>query len=58
MKNDHVIWRRDLQELMHVTSNTVRRWMKVRSLLDADLGEDSCRNAVRAKYGVNLSVVI
>lgn len=25
---DRVIWRRELQEEMHVTSETIRRWMR------------------------------
>lgn len=34
---DRVIWRPDLQELMHVSSETVRRWMHANKLPPPDV---------------------
>ena len=37
MENDKVIWRHDFQNIMHVTSETVRRWMKAGKLPNPDV---------------------
>lgn len=40
-EQDRVIWRPDLQKMMGVTSETVRRWMKAKRLPKPDVAMSS-----------------
>lgn len=48
---DRVIWRPELQELMGVTSETIRRWMKEKRLPPPDVA------MTRRKVGWRLSTL-
>jgi len=48
---DPIIWRADLQEVMHVSSDTVRRWLKSNRLPKPDI------NPTRKSMGWKLSTL-
>ena len=59
-EQDRVIWRPQLQELMGVTSETVRRWMKDKRLPPPDVAMSrrtlGWRISTLRASGVNLAI--
>jgi len=59
-EQDRVIWRPDLQKMMGVTSETIRRWMKAKRLPAPDVAMSSrtlgWRVSTLRNAGINLSV--
>ena len=56
--NDRVIWRKDFEETMRVTSETVRRWIKTGKLPPPDVSMSrkvhGWRLSTLQKLGINL----
>ena len=57
---DRVIWRPDLQKMMGVTSETIRRWMKAKRLPAPDVAMSrktlGWRISTLRASGVNLAI--
>jgi hypothetical protein len=56
---DRVIWRKDLEDLMHVTSTTVGRWKKAGKLPPPDVSMSrkvhGWRLSTLRRHGINLA---
>lgn len=59
-EQDRVIWRPDLQKMMGVTSETVRRWMKAKRLPTPDVAMSrktlGWRVSTLRNAGINIAV--